>query len=136
VAEFDGILAGWGNGRAGGVGRVAVIISDLLLDGYRDGVRRLVSEGFQVTVLHVLSPDELRPPSAGDLELIDSETGGRLEIHLGPESLAEYGRRLRTWLDETEAWCRAHGAGYLLVQSDWDIERVLLDTLRRKRVTA
>jgi uncharacterized protein (DUF58 family) len=136
AAEFDGVLAGWGSGRAGGTGRVAVIISDLLLDAYRDGVRQLVLQGFQVTVLHVLSPDELRPPEMGEFELIDSETGERLEIRLGPESLTEYGRRLHAWLEEAETWCRGHGAGYLRVQSDWDIERVLLDTLRRKRVTA
>ncbi|MFL5734834.1 MAG: DUF58 domain-containing protein [Chloroflexia bacterium] len=136
VAQFDGILAGWGNGFAGGTGKVAVIISDLLLDAYRSGVRQLVSEGFQVSVMHVLSPEELRPPEMGEFELIDSETGERLELRLGPESLTEYERRLRLWLEETEGWCRAQGAGYLLVRSDQDIERVLLDTLRRKGVTA
>jgi len=83
----------------------------------------------------LLSPEELQPPQAGDYELIDSETGQRLDINLGPESLGEYSRRLHKWLDETEAWCRANGARYLLVQSDWDVERVLLDTLRRRQVT-
>jgi uncharacterized protein (DUF58 family) len=63
VLDFDGILAGWTSGR--GQGRIAVVISDLLLDGYRAGVSRLLSAGFQVTLLHVLSPEELSPPRHG-----------------------------------------------------------------------
>jgi len=133
AAEFDGLLGGWTSGR--GQGRIAVAISDLLLDGYRNGVKHLLSAGFQVTVLHVLSPEELSPPDMGDLELVDSETDARIDVYLGKEDLAEYHRRLRSWLDDCEAWCRGQGANYLLVQSDADVERVMLDMLRRRGVT-
>jgi len=136
VAPFDNILLGWSTGREGGrTGRLAVIISDLLLDEYKEGVRRLVASGFQVTLMHILSAEELRPPNEGELELIDSETGEKIEVHLGVESLAEYNRRLNTWLEETQQWCRNNGAGYILMESDWDIERMLLETLRRRGVT-
>jgi uncharacterized protein DUF58 len=133
IASFDNVLSGWSARR--GQGRIAIVISDLLLDGYQEGVRQLVGAGFQVMVLHVLSPDELRPSEMGEVELTDSETGKRLEIHLGEASIAEYRRRLDAWLAESEAWCRANGAHYLLVQSDWEVERVLLDTMRRHGVT-
>ncbi len=132
AAQFDQTVGGWSTGR--GQGRIAVLISDLLLDGYKGGVRQLTAAGFQVTLLHVLSPEELAPPEVGDLELIDSETGRVMEIHLGKEAVAEYSSRLRRWLVETEEWCRSQGAGYILVQSDWDVERVVLDLLRRRRV--
>jgi hypothetical protein len=134
VANFDRLLANWSAGR--GQGRIAVVISDLLLDGYRDGVRQLLSAGFQTTVLQVLSPEELSPIDEGDLELIDSETGERMEVHLGKEAMFEYHHRLNDWLAECEGWCRTHGANYLLVRSDWDVERVMLDMLRRRGVTA
>jgi uncharacterized protein (DUF58 family) len=137
VAQFDDTLTGWTAVRSGQTaGRIAVVISDLLLDEYREGIRQLVGAGFQVTVLHVLSAEEMAPPDEGDLELIDSETGQRMEIHLGPESAAEYGRRLDAWLAEAESWCRGQGSGYLLVRSDWDVERVMLETLRKRGVTA
>lgn len=132
-ATFDDLLVGWSTRP--GQGRLAILISDLLLDGYRDGVRRLVAAGFQVALLHVLSPEEVRPGETGDLDLIDSETGDHLEVHLGQESLAAYDAHLRAWLDETTAWCRDHGAGYLLVESDWDIERVLLEHARGRGIT-
>ena len=134
AADFDQLLATWSTGR--GHGRMALLISDLLLDGYRAGVRQLVAAGFRVAVIHMLSPEELRPPDLGDLELTDSETGQKLELHLGNAGLEEYQRRLNTWLAETDAWCRSQGAGYLLARSDWDVERVLLDILRRRGITA
>jgi uncharacterized protein (DUF58 family) len=133
IAPFDNLLAQWSTGR--GQGRVAVVISDLLLDGYRDGVRQLVGAGFAVTVLHILSPQELDPEGQGEIELIDSETGERLEVHLGQASLAEYRRRLEVWRSECEEWCRNQGANYFLIRSDWEADRILLSTLRRGGVT-
>lgn len=140
AVPFDDILRGWstgmsGAGAGGRTGRVALVISDLLLDEYKEGVRRLVAAGFQVTLMHILSAEELRPSGDGELELIDSETGEKLEVHLGVESLSEYNRRLSAWLEETQDWCRNNGAGYVLMESDWDIERMLLETLRRRGVT-
>ncbi|MDQ3705097.1 MAG: DUF58 domain-containing protein [Chloroflexota bacterium] len=138
ATDFDGIMRGWSAERMGGgaVGRLAVIISDLLLDGWRDGVRNLVMNGFNVTVLHVLSPEELAPSEDGDFQLEDSETGERLDVHLGAASLQEYDRRIAAWLAETETWCDANAARYVRLQSDWDIERTLLDLLRKRGVTA
>jgi len=131
---FDDALAAWGGKR--GQGRVAIVISDLLLDDYRAGVRTMVGAGFQVTLLHLLSHEELHPPDTGDVELVDSETGHQIEVHLGQESLAEYHRRLDAWLDEAEQWCYSSGASYIRIQSDWDIERIILETLKRHGVTA
>lgn len=138
AVDFDGVLREWSLQPVGGggVGRLAVVISDLLLDGWQTGVRSLVTAGFGVTVLHLLSPDELLPPEEGDFQLIDNETGERLDVHIGPASLQEYGRRLNAWLTETQTWCQANGARYIRLQSDFDIERVLLDMLRRQGVTA
>jgi hypothetical protein len=133
AATFDDLLTGWSTQP--GQGRVAVIISDLLLDAYQIGVRQLVAAGFQVTILHLLSPEELRPAEVGDLDLIDSESAERREIHLNAESLAAYRQGLDAWLAETEGWCRRQGAGYVRLESDWEIERVLLETLRRRGVT-
>ncbi|MDQ6693575.1 MAG: DUF58 domain-containing protein [Chloroflexota bacterium] len=135
AADFDGPLAVWNSGQGATAGRIAIIISDLLLDGYQAGVKQLVSEGYAVTMFHLLSPDELQPPEAGDFEFVDSETGQQLEVRLGPESLAEYNSRLNNWLEESATWCRANGVNYLLMSSDQDIERMLLDTLRRRGIT-
>ena len=133
VAEYNDTLSEWSAKR--GQGRAAVLISDLLTDGYQAGLRQLVGSGFAVTVLHVLSPEELNPPDVGDAALIDSETGREMELHIGPESLTEYRRRLQQWLDDTSAWASANGVDYLLVESNREIERTMLETLRLRGIT-
>jgi uncharacterized protein (DUF58 family) len=133
AVDFDSLLAKWGARRV--QGRVAVLISDLLLDGWRDGLRSLAAAGFRVNVFHLLSADEISPPDRGQMQLVDSETGRVLEINLGPENTGEYARRLDAWLLDTEQWCRSQGAAYFRLRSDRDIERLLLDTLRRGGVT-
>ncbi len=133
ASDFGSVLDTWASEQ--GQGRVAVVISDLLLDGYQAGLRQMVGMGFQVTLLHLLSPEELRPADTGDMEFLDSETGQQLQVHLGHESLAEYGRRLELWLTETRAGCRSSGVNYIRIESSWDIERVLLETLKRHGVT-
>lgn len=136
TSDFDTYLAGWAGENTGRAqGKVAVVVSDLLLDGWREGLRALVSSGYQTSVMHMISPEELSPSATGDLELLDSETGERLEIYLGREGLAEYDRRVQSWLADTEAFCRSQGAGYFRVMSNDDIERILLQTLRRRGVT-
>ena len=136
TSDFDAYLAGWAGENPGRAqGKIAVVVSDLLLDGWRAGLRALVSAGYQTTVMHIISPEEIAPAATGDLELVDSETGERLEIYLGREGLAEYDRRVRSWLDDTEAFCRSQGVGYFYVLSNSDVERVLLETLRRRGVT-
>jgi hypothetical protein len=132
AAAFDDALRGWS--ARSDTGQTAIILSDLLLDGYQDGVRRLLAAHAAVVVLHVLSPDELRPDGLRDVDLIDSETGEHLRLRLGDASLSVYRRRVAAWLAETEAWCRRQGVVYCLVRSDWDTERVLLETLRGRRV--
>lgn len=136
TSDFDAYLASWAGENTGRAqGKIAVVVSDLLLDGWRDGLRALVSAGYQTTVMHMISPEEIAPIATGDLELVDSETGEKLEIYLGREGLAEYDRRVQSWLDETGAYCTSQGAGYFRVMSNADVERVLLETLKRRGVT-
>src|SRR5262249_46746994 len=80
VTTFDAELSGWS--ARSGVGHLAIVLSDLLLDGYQDGVRRLLVAGCGVVVLHVLSPQELLPDGISDVDLVDSETGEHLMLHL------------------------------------------------------
>jgi uncharacterized protein (DUF58 family) len=133
AAPLDAVLTGWAASLlpGAGTGRVAVIISDLLLDAYRQGVDALVAAGVSVIMLHVLSPQELRPPERGDLELVDSETGRRLPVHLNENLLAAYEQRLLKWLAGVEQWCRDRGTSYVLASSDADTTRVVLNVLRR-----
>jgi uncharacterized protein (DUF58 family) len=115
--------------RAGGL---AILISDLLTpDGYQAGLDRLLGAGLDVAVLQVLSPQELEPPPAGDVELQDAETGEIVQVSLTPRMIAIYRERLDRWCAEAEQACAQRGILYVRVSTDTPLEDVLLDRLRR-----
>src|SRR5258706_4796176 len=69
----------------------AIVLTDFLDPaGYEAGLWALVSRGFQVTAVQILAPEELNPPSYGDLKLIDAETGGIQEVTFGRFRLKAY----------------------------------------------
>ncbi len=98
-------------------------VSDLFSPaGYRNGLGQLQGRGYEVAVLHVLAPDELDPPLAGDLRLIDAETGAPQDVTLDGSLRELYRKRVTTWRDEIEAYClkrRIHYLG-LTTASPWD----------------
>lgn len=108
---------------------LAILISDLFSPaGYTSGLAQLQSRGYEAIVIHLLAPDELDPQLAGDVRLIDIETGRAQEIALDGGLRESYRRRVRAWIDEARAYCRRRGIRYLELCTDraWD-EAVLYD---------
>ena len=94
----------------GGRPGLLLLLSDMLSPaGYREGLNALLARGYEVGILHVLSPDELQPPLAGDLKLVDVETGEDAEISLDGTTLAAYEQRLRDWQPSFSSFSAAHG---------------------------
>jgi uncharacterized protein (DUF58 family) len=113
---------------------LTVVISDLLTPEWEAGIERLPSRGGDLTVVHVLDPDELRPRLTGDLDLVDRETGATLSVSLASDTVAAYERAALQWADGVAARCRRHAAGYVRVLSDADIEPLLLGAWREAGV--
>jgi uncharacterized protein (DUF58 family) len=108
------------------------IISDLFSpDGYLDGLMALLARGYEVVLLHVLSPDEITPELAGDLRLVDVETSVAQEVSLDPEMRDLYQRRVIAWRESVQDECRRRDVHYLALQTDSAWEKVLLYDLRR-----
>jgi len=114
---------------------LAVLISDLLSPaGYLEGLTALAARGHEVAVLHTLAREEIEPPLAGDLRLVDVETGAHQEVTIDAHTRALYRRRLAAWRDEIQAACRARGVRYLAVETDTPLDRLVLYELRRAGV--
>jgi uncharacterized protein (DUF58 family) len=108
------------------------VLSDMFSPtGYLDGVNMLLGKGYEVVILHILSPDEVIPPLAGDLRLIDVETGTPQEVSLDAGMREIYVRRVEAWRDEIRAECARRGIHYLPLQTDYAWEKVILYDLRR-----
>lgn len=111
-----------------------LVISDLLDDGWREGLTALAARGFEATVLHLLSPDEANPPLAGDLKLLDVETGEPVEITADYDLLARYRQGLADWQEELRTFCGGRGMNYVAVTTDVPFEELIFSFLRRRGV--
>jgi uncharacterized protein (DUF58 family) len=109
---------------------LTVVVSDLLTPEWELALGRLPSRGGDVVVVHVLDPEELRPSLAGDLELVDRESGGRVAVSLAPDTVAQYRQVVAAWLDRVAARCRQVGAGYVRLLTTDDLESTLLGAWR------
>jgi uncharacterized protein (DUF58 family) len=108
------------------------VISDLFSpSGFEDGLSQLLGKGYEVVILQVLSREEVQPALAGDLRLIDSETGAAQEISLDDGLRELYARRLAAWRDELRQRCGRRGVGFASMVTDSPYERVILGDLRR-----
>ncbi|MCA9933657.1 MAG: hypothetical protein KC415_07030, partial [Anaerolineales bacterium] len=111
------------------------VLSDLLSpNGYQEGLNALQARGYEVGLLHLLSPDEMEPPLGGDLKLVDVETGADAEITLDPTTLALYRERLGGWLAEIGSYCAGRHVHYIPVVTAVPWEKLVMQTLRVKGV--
>jgi len=120
-------------GRMRGSGPL-ILISDLMDAGYLDALRDLASTRSQLSVLHLLAPDELKPKVAADARLVDSETGQGVEVSGDDDLVERYRARLAEWQEEIAAFVSRRGGAYVPVRSDIDLADLLFDVLRRRRV--
>lgn len=111
-----------------------VLISDLLDPGWQAGLRALQARPFEITVLQVLSPDELDPPLEGDLRLIDVETGQPVEITADFDLLNRYRENLRAWFEEIRRFCGRRDIAYVQVDTSVPFERLIFFMLQQRGV--
>lgn len=112
-----------------GLPGLTIVLSDLLTTEWRS-LMRLRASGSDVTIIHILSEDDLDPDFSGDLELVDREDGERLTVSVTDEVAKAYRARIRTWRSEVATTARGTGAAYQAVNATDDVEALLLQTWR------
>jgi uncharacterized protein (DUF58 family) len=111
-----------------------ILVSDLLDPGYLDALRDLAGTRCQLSVLHVLAPEELDPDVPPDARLVDNETGHGIEVTGDDDLVDRYRARLGEWQEELATFCARRGGAYVSVPSDLDLADLLFDVMRRRRV--
>ena len=111
---------------------VMIVISDFLFkEGYQTGLRRLISDRFDLYVIQVLSPQEMNPDLTGELKLVDIEDGDVAEITVSAALMKYYKRNLSAYCNELKQFCARRGAAYVLANSADKVELLVLNYLRR-----
>ncbi len=129
--DLDAALATYARRAEGGL---AIVISDLMTPKFEQGMKRLIDRRFEVTLLHVLAPEEVSPSMSGDLTLIDTETKSEVAITLNQEALDRYQARFRAWTNAIESFAARHQMLYQRIQTNERLEHILFDSLRRRGV--
>jgi len=93
---------------------------------------RLTASGFELSAVHVLSPEELAPPDAGDWRLFADEEAGDVELAVTRPVLERYASELEAYRAAVEGLVRRRGGMYLFAPSNTSLERVLIHALRRR----
>ena len=129
--------AGYANSRsASGISKrgALILLSDLMNDGWTEGLRALASRGFEVSVLQILAPDEVEPDMSGDLKLIDSEDTSAVEITADYDLLARYKQGLAEWQGNLRRFCSARSMLYIPITTAMPLEDLLFAWLERQGV--
>jgi uncharacterized protein (DUF58 family) len=114
---------------------MAIVISDLLVpDGHEAGLRLLRGRGFEVALIHILSPDELDPPLAGDLQLIDIETGQEQDVSLDGGLREQFRTKAHAWIHAMQVESRKQDIRYLQLTTDLPWDQALLLEMRRSSI--
>ena len=111
------------------------LLSDMFSPaGYELGLSNVVGRGFELLLLHILSPDELDPQSSGDLSFIDVETGETLDISLDRSMREAYRKRLSIWKEEINIFCNSRRIHYMDLNTNTPWEKIILYEMRKATV--
>ncbi len=113
---------------------VIVLISDLLDPGADRVIRELAATGSELIVLHALSPEELDPQLEGDLKLVDSESGERIDVTVDLATIDDYKARLAAWQEGLADLAAKRRASYVPLSTDTPLADLVFAELRRRRV--
>jgi uncharacterized protein (DUF58 family) len=113
---------------------MVVVISDFLLDEGIDVLAPLLGTGHQIELVQVLSPDEIAPNLSGDLELVDSESGERVEVSMGLPVLRKYHQRLAALQEQLKRFAGRAGGDFFLYNTARPLREFVLNELRKGKL--
>jgi len=112
---------------------LAILISDLFSPGgYAEGFDTLLARGYEALLIQVLAPEEADPYLAGDLTLVDVESGHEQEASIDAGMRSLYRHRLAAWQADIQRWCGQRGVAYAPVVTDTPFDELILFHLRRR----
>lgn len=146
AGEFTAAMKSIARSRTGR--GVVIVLSDFLIPGgYAEGLTMLAGGGatpWDVALLQVLSPGELDPLSEtdghggqivlGDLRLTDVETGRIAEVTVTPDLVKSYLARLEAYQQKLSTFATQRGMTHMVVRSDADVARLVLNELRKRGI--
>lgn len=127
---------------------ILIVISDLLSgepESLAEALRHARSRGWQTSIIHIVDAAELSPEPfvrsrdserPVTLELVELESGERLRVTTTGDLIERYRSSVDSWKAELEAACLAEKSDYVLLQTDWPFESLVLSRLHEAGLVA
>lgn len=113
---------------------LAVIVSDLLdPHGFERGLDVLRHFRHDIFVIQVASREEIDPSLAGELQLVDAETGGSRHVTITPSLAAAYRAEFARYCEAIEAYCTRYELGYVRTSTEVPFEELVMKVFRQGR---
>ena len=113
---------------------LVAVISDFFTTEGIEAIAPLLGVGHQIELLQVLSPEEANPQLAGDLELIDAESGEGVEVSMGVHVMRRYHQRLSALQAELKSFALRSGGDYFLCNTATPLKEFVMGPLRTGRL--
>ncbi len=127
TTDLEAAARAYAPGRRG----VAVAIGDLLdPHGVEGFVRRLRYAGLETFVVHLLAEEDLTPPPGEELQLVDAETGERVEVDLDAAAVQAFLRAREEFFAACQSLCARLGVAYVRATTAVPVEELVLRYLR------
>lgn len=110
---------------------LAVMVSDFYDPrGFEEGINTLRYNRFEPFVLQVYDQREAAPNLAGDLALVDCETGELREVTVSKALLEAYGREHERYCKELEDFCTARAVPFFRTHTAVPFDELVLRIFR------
>ncbi|MCB1217338.1 DUF58 domain-containing protein [bacterium] len=139
LRRLNMLEAGGGSSLKGAAARFAahtrksgmvVVISDFLTDEGIETVAPLLGSGHQIELMQVLSPEEANPQLTGDLQLVDRETGERMDVSMGVNVLKRYHERLSALQAELKKFALRSGGDFFPCVTSTPVTELIMGAMR------
>ncbi len=108
---------------------VVVVVSDFLAPTALESIDLFAMRREQVVAVQVVSAAEEHPDALGEVQLVDAETGDRVDVDMSPEVVEAFAARRAAARRELEARMLRHGGRSVVVDSASDLISSVVPTL-------
>ncbi len=115
---------------------LVLIVSDFFdQEGFKSGVDMLRHRKYEPHIVQLHSPEEAAPQYLGDVELEESETGGKRKITITERKLRQYRDVFTEFLEGIDTYCRNYSMGCTRTDTQLPFDELILRMMRATALT-
>lgn len=113
---------------------LVIIVSDFLSDAETEKPLQFLAEfGHEVFLIHLYGDEDRDPPYDGELQLVDVETGDRIELDFDAEARARYTAGFDLYARTLERAALRHGGRYVSIPTSLPVEDAIFGPIAAAR---